>query len=518
MRPILIVLIAASLFYPVIDYQFIPFDDPAYVYENPHVLRGLDFQSILWAFNSNVVGNWHPITMITHLLDVEIYGTSNPGGHHLTNVLIHITNALLLYGLISFTAKNRNLALFVALLFAIHPTRIESVAWVAERKDVLYAFFLLLSLYSYAIWCQDNHKRFYIYSFLMLALSLMSKPMSVTAPFLMLLLDYWPLKRIEGLDRKKVISLFIEKIPHFILVFIFSFVTMKTQTKGINLVTPLDVKLSNVVVSYIRYIGMFLYPIDLSILYPYRSWSLLYSIPGFVFLAVVSVFSIKWIKKYPWLFVGWFFFLGTLVPVIGIVQVGVHSIADRYTYFSYVGLSIIVFFALSEFNKKYNPRKFLIVLLVAVFVINISWQSFSYIRYWKNGFILFTNTLSLHDHGYLDAILNDNNQERVVYRALGVPYKVVGGKYISAGMHDKGIEVLNMALNVGGGSDYQIHKFLAVAYLSKGELSKSECHINQAIELYNEKHEQLTELYHDETNLLEELKFEVIDAKMTTND
>ncbi len=480
---IYLVLATIIFYFQVYEFEFIAFDDPAYVYDNKNVTKGITLESLYWIMTNKVVGNWHPITMLTHLIDIEIYGV-NPGGHHVTNVLIHILNVILLYGFIARATNNMGLAIFVALIFAIHPTRIESVVWVSERKDVLSTFFMLISLHMYFYWVVKQNIKSYISAIIFFLLAVMSKPMVITYPFVLLLFDYWPLNRIEKNNIKKIV---LEKIPFIIVTILFSYITLISQDEGINIKTPIDVKLLNSFYAYLKYIVMYVVPLDNSIIYPYRSSTIWEGGLSVVIIVLITLYSIIYIKERKWFFVGWFLFLGYMVPVIGIVQVGVHSIADRYTYFPFIGLSIIFYMLFFSLKKQGQISNGVLILMLVIFLLNITIQHFNYIKYWKDSFLLFTKVLVKYDEGYIKAMLHDDNKKRDVYTAIGMAYKLVGGRYINTAMFDEGIKVLEMGLSVGGDKDYQVHKFLSIGYLSTDKIEKAECHYYQAVQLYNER-------------------------------
>ncbi len=480
---ICLIIVTLIFYFQVRDFEFITFDDPAYVYDNENITKGITLDSLYWIFTNKVVGNWHPITMLTHLIDVEIYGI-NPGGHHITNVLIHILNVIMLYGFIARAANNIGLALFVALIFAIHPSRIESVVWVSERKDVLSTFFMLISLHWYLFWVDKQNKKGYIIAIVFFIFALMSKPMVITYPFVLMLFDFWPLNRIQ---KNKIKKLIIEKIPFIIATIIFAYITLLSQDSGINIKTPIDVKVLNSFYAYLKYIVMYVVPLDNSIIYPYKSASLMEGALSLIVILILTYYSIINIKKKKWFFVGWFLFLGYMVPVIGVVQIGVHSVADRYTYFSFIGLSILFYMSCLSWKNEGKVSKGILVFMSAIFLINITIQHFNYIKYWRDSFLLFTKVLVKYDEGYIKAMLHNDNQKRDVYTAIGAAYKLVGGRYINAAMFDEGLKVLEMGLSVGGDRDYQVHKFLSIGYLSTDKIEKAECHYYKAVQLYNDK-------------------------------
>jgi tetratricopeptide (TPR) repeat protein len=349
---------------------FVNYDDPDYVTSNPQVQSGLKWQNLLWAFSTGHASNWHPLTWLSHMLDWQLFG-ENPAGHHLTSVLFHVVNTLLLFLVLREMTGAHWRSAFIAALFALHPLHVESVAWVSERKDVLSTFFLFLALGAYTRYVRSNGPRsdrvlrlpestfYYVSALLLFTLGLMTKPMLVTMPFLLLLLDYWPLGRFTlpvGVDVRRLNSLapersqspdvdcyklIIEKIPFFVLSIASSVITFLVQRKGgaVSASISFSQRIANAFVSCARYIGKMFWPLDLSVLYPHPGDWPRWQVAGSALLVLaVSVVAMLLVRKRPYVAVGWFWFLGCLIPVIGLIQVGVQSMADRYTYVPIIGL------------------------------------------------------------------------------------------------------------------------------------------------------------------------------------
>ncbi len=344
----------------VVGFDFTSFDDWLYVTENPHLRGGLSARLAAWAFASRYAANWHPLTWFSHALDVQLYGLK-PAGHHLTNLLLHLANTLLLFGWLRRITASTWRSAFVAALFAWHPLHVESVAWISERKDVLSAFFWLLTLWTYCDYSRKPGLRGYALCLFFFSLGLMSKPMVVTLPFVLLLLDYWPLGRIKGgppgaLDSPAADAprnpvpwtrLVLEKTPFLLLAGLASVVTFLVQDKGGGVSTqamiPLFSRWPNALIAYVRYLGKIFWPQGLNALYPlpppWPAWQVAGA--ALVLLAITTfVITRRW--RQPYLVVGWLWFLGTLVPVIGLVQVGLQSMADRYTYLPSIGIFVMV--------------------------------------------------------------------------------------------------------------------------------------------------------------------------------
>jgi len=356
-----ICLIAAILFPygQIVNHDFVSYDDPKYVMENPHVKAGLTRESIIWAFTTQHDGNWFPLTWLSHMLDCELYGL-NPMGHHWTNLLIHMANTVLLFLIFQMMTGSTWRSGFVAALFALHPLHVESVAWVAERKDVLSTFFGMLTLLAYNRYVRQTHLINYLLIILFFGLGLMAKPMLVTWPFVLLLLDFWPLKRFHFKEDKlqsngnsrfgwqQLFILFLEKIPLFILSAVSSVVTFTVQRSGGGVKSmeflSLKARVSNTFASYVKYIVKTVWPHSFAVFYPHPGDTLpLWQIYGSILLiAIVTVFAMYALKQYPYMAVGWFWYLGTLLPVIGLVQVGGQAMADRYTYIPLTGIFIII--------------------------------------------------------------------------------------------------------------------------------------------------------------------------------
>lgn len=365
-----LVMAILAVYLQVRNHDFINFDDDLYVTINPHVQAGLTLDSITWAFTSTRASNWHPLTWLSHMLDCQIYGM-NPGQHHLTNVLFHILNTLLLFFVFMRMTKDLWQSGFVAALFALHPLHVESVVWLAERKDVLSTFFWMLTLWSYVRYVERSGLNRYLPVLFFFILGLMAKPMLVTLPFVLLLLDYWPLKRFrlgsseDGQDcrpERFYLGFIWEKIPLFLLSAGSSVITYMVQKSSGAVSTlaviPVHVRIANAIVSYVSYIGKMIWPHNLTILYPYLKSIIYWQVVGAgLLLAVITVVVFRMMKTKPYVAVGWFWFLGTLVPVIGLVQVGLQAMADRYTYVPLIGLFIMVAWGVPDILGKWRYKK-----------------------------------------------------------------------------------------------------------------------------------------------------------------
>ena len=370
--------VTAALYLPMTHHDFVNFDDDDYITNNSHVQAGLTWSGVIWAFQTGAAANWHPLTWISHMLDCQLYGL-NPGGHHSTNLIFHVINTLLLFLWLRQITGALWRSAMVAALFAWHPLHVESVAWAAERKDVLSTFFWMLTLLAYTRYVQESKvqspksKVFYGLSLLAFACGLMSKPMVVTLPFVLLLLDFWPLDRFSSfkfqvssseksstlnsqLSTESAGRLIGEKLPFFALAIATCVVTYFVQTAGKALWSAADLSFSsrvaNALWAYERYISKTFWPADLSIFYPHPyHWPIGLALGAALLLAMWSGLFLWRARQNPYLLVGWFWFLGTLVPTIGLVQVGSQSMADRYMYIPSIGLFIMVAWGLNDFLK-----------------------------------------------------------------------------------------------------------------------------------------------------------------------
>jgi hypothetical protein len=358
-------------FWSLKDCGFINFDDNIYVYENAYVQSGLNANSIGQAFSfelAELSGHWHPVTWLSLMLDYQIFGL-NPQGFHLVNLLFHVLNTILLFLILRRMTKTLWPSAFVAAVFAIHPLHVESVAWITERKDVLSTFFWMLTMGAYSYYVEHPGFRRYFFVLLFFILGLMTKPMLVTLPFVLLLLDYWPLRRfheIKPIDPEYKWSLICpllwEKVPLFILVILSSIVTYIAQLKGGAIASieaiPLGVRMGNAFISYIAYIGKMIWPSKLAVLYPHSGLLLPWQVLGSVFLLIAITLAVIWrAKRFSYLATGWLWYIGALVPVIGIVQVASQAMADRFTYIPLIGLFIMMAWGVPDLLKKWKYRK-----------------------------------------------------------------------------------------------------------------------------------------------------------------
>ncbi len=507
------------IFGQTLAHQFVTYDDPQYVYANPNVSAGLSLTAISWAFTHTTAGNWHPLTTISHMLDCQLYGL-NATGHHFTNVLLHTMTVILLFLVLRQMTGNVWRSGFVAALFAIHPLHVESVAWISERKDVLSALFFMLTLGAYVRYARAHSLAAYLLSLLFFALGLMSKPMLVTVPFVLLLLDYWPLERFgvarlaERMVRQPrtsrqpptVTRLIIEKIPYFALSALFSAVTLLAQFHFTGIIDqlPLASRLNNAAVSYVAYIWQMFWPTRLAAFYPHPNDQLLVwqVVLAIAFLIGISLLAIH-LRNRRYIFTGWFWYAGMLVPVIGLLEAGEQARADRYTYLPQIGLYVLITWGVTDLTAPIMTRKsgarpvatnlnpmtrgsrgvqidgtqgggyklFCVATAAAIFIV-LSWLAFVQTSYWKNSETLWNHTL---------AITTNND----------VAHYNLGHLFLQRGDFDSAISHFETALqirsrnsaahyNAGGAL---IENNLASVLARKGRLNEAVDHYHNAMNL-----------------------------------
>jgi len=462
---LLLALITLLVYLPVTRSGFLDYDDDDYVTHNQMVQNGLTVAGVQWAFTTAHASNWHPLTWLSHMTDCELFGL-NPAAHHFVNVLFHAANSVLLFALLLRLTGALWPAAFVAALFAWHPLHVESVAWVAERKDVLSTFFALLSLLSYVRYARENRRRSLRVALVFFALGLMAKPMLVTLPCVMLLLDFWPLQRLNG---STVQRLLVEKVPFFTLTAISCIVTFLVQRNmavaSLDLV-PMSVRLENVPVAYVAYLSKLFWPFNLAVIYPMPSDFQLPSMK--VALAVTLLIFVSaaiWLnrKGAPYLPVGWLWFLGTLVPVIGLVQVGAQAFADRYTYFPAIGLFLMVAFGMSDLAGRWQISKVVVAVLGTLILTACLARTNDQLRYWQDSEVLFRHAL---------AVTRDNH---IAHINLGVALE-------QEGKLDEAIAEYRAAGAITP-NRYQIHHNLGDCFARQGELTKALAEYREAVRL-----------------------------------
>ena len=418
MISLFLILVIVIVYVQVGTFDFVDFDDGLYVTENSYVQKGLTIEGCIWAFTTSHAGNWHPLTWLSHMLDSELYGL-NAAGHHYTNIAFHIANTLLLFFILFRMTGALWKSAFVATLFAVHPLHVESVAWVSERKDVLSTFFGLLMIGAYYRYVKVTSLKNYLLILVFFALGLISKPMLVTFPFVLLLLDFWPLKRIQFKNNyhlqperstyhgfKENFQLIVEKIPLFILSVISCILTFIVQKSGGAVVPlealPLKTRIANALISYVSYVLKAIWPNNLAYYYPYSIGTFSdWQICGAALLITSVIFGAIYLsRQYSYVLVGLFWYFGTLVPVIGLVQVTNQAMADRYTYISLIGLFIVIVWGIPDILKKWHYRKIFLFVSALIILSALTTRAFFQTSHWKNSIALFENAVKVTENNY----------------------------------------------------------------------------------------------------------------------
>jgi tetratricopeptide (TPR) repeat protein len=409
-------LLAATtlVFYnPIVRNQFVDFDDANYILKNHHIQGGVTWDAVKWSFTTIYLGIWHPVTWLSHALDCQLFQL-NPVGHHYINLLLHVANAMLLFLLLWRATGLTGCSLVVAALFALHPVNVESVAWAAERKNVLSTLFFLLALHAYDRYGRAGGRRLYLLIAVFFALGLMAKPQIVTLPFVLLLWDYWPLQRMGASSAsgtpavstpRSLRYLVWEKLPLFALAIADSVVTVIAQRAGNSIRTlsevPLSERLGNVFVAYVRYIGKAFWPSPLVPMYPRPVTSLpIWQVVGsLVLLLLLSALVLRW-RDHRYLLVGWLWFLGTLVPMIGIITVGEQAMADRYAYVAFIGLFVALVWALADAVAKYEIRVAWLAVGAVVVLLPLGAVTYHQVGYWHDSETLWRYALNVTEGNY----------------------------------------------------------------------------------------------------------------------
>ena len=534
------------VFGQTVAHQFVTYDDPQYVYENAKVAAGLSPESVLWAFTHTVGGNWHPLTVISHMLDCQLYGLK-PAGHHFTNVLLHTIAVILLFLVLRRMTGTLWQSAFVAALFAIHPLHVESVAWISERKDLLSAVFFMLTLGAYIRYVYKLSFTSYILVLLVFAFGLMSKPMLVTVPFVLLLLDYWPLKRFEPEapvklgqqrrveDRESIRRILLEKIPLLLLSFGSCAATLFAQRHFIDPIGHLSLmnRFSNAAVATVIYLRQLVWPFGLSVFYPHprHSLSVLQVLAAALFLIAVTAGAFMCRRRHPYFLTGWFWFLGMVVPVSGIIQVGEQAHADRYMYLPQIGLYILVTWFVADSVSSGRRRRILLATAMASSIALLMFPAWKQTSYWRDGRTLWTHALAVdpqNDTAHIslcDLDLRENRLDDAILHArtaleirpdsadahsrLGVALSASGQKeeatihfqkalethqirprvhyniatlLLNSGHLDEAIAEFKKELQIQPGF-VEAHNNLGIALTSKGELDGALAHFQKALEL-----------------------------------
>jgi tetratricopeptide (TPR) repeat protein len=529
---VLLVLILL-VYAPVMHYDFVTWDDPQYVYENPHVTHGLTKDDVLWAFTTGHAGYWVPLIWLSHMLDVQLFGM-NAGLHHVTNVLLHAANTILLFGLFHRITGSSGRSAFVAGLFGVHPLHVESVAWVTERKDVLSTLFGLLALWAYVGYTAHRRVSRYLLVLLLFTLALMAKPMWVTLPFMLLLLDVWPLGRATlGAGPPEIASLWNqrsvwlrlqwEKLPMLALAAVSSNATffLQRQYGAVNGLAEftLGLRLSNVVVEYVMYIRDMLWPTGLAGFYPYPR-----SIPGWFavgsFLALIgsSIMIIRSFRRCTYLAIGWLWYLGTLIPVIGLVQSGGQARADRFTYIPLIGLFVMIAWGIPDALIRWRHRRTVLPVAAALAILSCAIVARAQVRTWENSLTLWGRALEVtagnyRAHGLLGQALaqRDRLDEAISHYSEAIRIRPdfaevhnrLGNAFFDQGKLDEAIVQFSEALRADSKFS-QAHNNWANALARQGKLDEAVAHYGEAIRItpdYADAHNGLGAVLADQGKL-----------------
>jgi tetratricopeptide (TPR) repeat protein len=503
---LLLIILTLAVYWQVQTHDFVNFDDDLYVAKNSHIKNGITYESIIWAFTTLSTGNWHPLTWLSHMLDIQFFGM-NPRGHHLINLLFHVVNTLLLFSIFKKMTGDILRSGFIAALFALHPMHVESVAWIAERKDVLSTFFWMLTIWSYLYYVKNQNLNRYFLLILFFTLGLMAKPMLVTLPFVLLLLDYWPQGRLRLMrsDQQKnaekansTIRLLLEKTPLFLLTAASSIVTFIVQKQGRNVASfeavPFLTRIANAIVAYVDYIEKMFWPSNMAVLYPYPSsvliWKMAFSC---TILITISLIVLRYAKQRPYLIIGWLWYLGTLVPVIGLVQVGNQYMADRYSYIPYIGLFIMIAWGVPELLKQWRYKKIGIAIMTTIILAILMTVTSLQVRYWKNSITLFNHTLrvttnnflphnnlatALAEQGRIDEAIGHWLEAIRIKSDYETPYNNLGLAYEKRGRIEEAVQNYVKALRIN--PDYEL------AHFNLGNVYFKQRRLNEAIHQYRE--------------------------------
>jgi len=481
-----LIVTTVAVFWHLQHHEFVNYDDDLYVTENRHVQAGLTAESVIWAFTTSHATNWHPLTWLSHMSDYELYGL-NPKGHHLSNLLFHVVSTILLFLVFRRMTGALWRSSLVAALFALHPLHVESVAWVSERKDVLSTFFWMLTMWTYLRYVEDPRLHRYLLVFFTFSAGLMSKPMLVTLPFVLLLIDYWPLGRFQieqsgdagtskkdqwgafRCEKQHVFYLIWEKVPFFALSAVSSIVTFLAQQKGgavSSLVAyPLSIRIVNALVSYVGYMGKTVWPHGLAVFYPHPDKMLpMWQVAAAgLSLVLISVIVIRVARRFPYVPVGWLWYLGTLVPVIGLVQVGSHAMADRYTYIPLIGLFIIPVWGLFDLGARWLCGRVVLTISTVGVLSAFMIATWLQVGHWKDSITLFEHALDV----------TANNP--VAHNNLGIALELQGKV-------DAGVAHYSEALEIK--PDFaEAHNNLGSALDAQGRLDEAAIHYSKALQI-----------------------------------
>jgi tetratricopeptide (TPR) repeat protein len=527
---ICLVLVAttAALYGQVCTFEFINHDDPEYVSENPVVQRGFTWKGLQWAFTTIEMANWHPLTWMSHMLDTQLFGM-NAGAHHLINVFFHLLNSALLFMILHRMTGALWRSAFVAALFALHPLHVESVAWISERKDVLSTFFGFMTIWAYARYADHPGWASYLCVFLFFALGLLAKPMLVTLPIILLLLDFWPLRRATlrqtnpstppagaGPDHPKkkqrkrkpsdtkppdaapgirwntVLPLLTEKIPLLMLSAASGMITFYAQQKGGAIKSALEIsvsdRVSNALVSYLLYLWKMLWPAGLSVFYPFQAWSPVLVWASAFIIVVSTIVAVKWADKRPYVVVGWLWYLVMLLPVIGLIKIGDSAMSDRYTYVSLIGPFVALTWGAVDISAAIPYRKGVLLALAGLILVACVALTAIQVSHWRNSVTLYSHALGVTERNYMahnnlaSAYIQENKLKEAMDhldRAIEIKptyafaHHNIGAVLARMGRDDEAMEELETAVRLDPG--------LSRSYINMGNIHLSRGRADEAI-------------------------------------
>ncbi len=482
---LLLVLATLVIYWQTGSHDFVNYDDNIYVTDNPQVKAGLNWGGVQWAFTSDHAGNWHPLTWLSHMADVELYGIQ-PQGHHLTSVVLHGANVLLLFLLLFRCTGDFWPSIFAAALFALHPLRVESVAWVAERKDVLSTLFALLTLLAYVRYTVRPRIGSYLLLVSLFILGLLSKPMLVTLPIVMLLLDYWPLNRFASAvmpDQQKpvppLVRLLAEKVPLVVLAVASSLITIRVQHHGRSIASldglPLQLRFENALNAYVSYLGSFFYPVKLAVFYPLPLVSHpLKALAVALLLATVTIAVIRSRRHFPFLVTGWFWYLVTLLPVIGLIQVGSQARADRYTYIPMIGVALMIAWSGKWLSEGCPVRQRTLGVAAASVLLLYGGLTWRQTGTWRDSQTLFRHAITV----------TDNNH---------VAMSFLGTALFTQNQLHEAARYYSLSLSIKP-DQAEAHHNLALTFKLQGNLVQAERHFRDAVVLMPDMSESHVEL------------------------
>ncbi len=490
---ILLILATLAVYWQVNQFNFINFDDNIYVTNNPVIQSGLSPEGFQWAFGSKYFGLWNPLVWVSFMLDYQLYGL-NAGCYHLTNLFLHIMSTLLLFWLFNRMTGAIWKSAFVAAFFALHPLHVESVAWIAERKDVLSAFFWMLTLCFYVYYTEKPVIKRYLLVIFGFILALLSKPMVLTLPVIMIFLDYWPLKRFEFGKQDWIVWQLKEKMPFFTLSAVLVFVTFHTPGNAMDIKSvPLISRLANAPVAFIAYLGKTFWPYDMAIFYPFSDNIPLWQIGGAVTLIIaISIAAVVMMKRIPCFFMGWLWYTITILPVIGIFQIGNFAMTDRYHYLPSIGIAIMLAWSVPLLFAATDGRKKIVIPATITFLAILTFLSWRQCGYWRNSSELWNHALKVTKGNYMahnnlaSDLLEKGNISKAVYhykKAISInnysaAHYNMGIIYYRLGQYQQSIESFHQAIRTT--PDY------AAAYFNLGIVYTSMGQIQRALESYSE--------------------------------